>query len=151
MEVRRIRPSSLQRLLEDLRELKRDLQVQMLIEEYPVLKKLEENPSPADWATFSSYIRMIHVTQKPIHPEIRRKLLDYQKVFVEKMNQRLASVGGYWVTVEDGDTILNYYDETGELKKVKLGYVDVMNILGAKNTDKVVEIIIRRSEGTFED
>jgi hypothetical protein len=154
VEVTRVRlpEDAVKRLREELEALKRDIRAKMLVENYPLLRKLEEDPSPADWATFSAYLRVIHLSNKAIHPDVRAKISQYQAKFLDIINERLAKVGGYWVTIEEGDTLLNYYDEDeGMLQKIKLGYVDVMNILGAKNVDKVVDIIIRRSKGIFED
>ncbi|WP_297516714.1 hypothetical protein [Thermococcus sp.] len=143
---------TVKRLRADLRELRRDIQRLMVVDNYPLLQRLEKGPSPADWATFSAYLRMIHLSNDVIPREVRERISRHRKRFLDEINKRLAKTGGgYWVTIENGDTLLNYYDERGGLRKVKLGYVDVMNILGARNVDRVVEIIIKRSRGIFGD
>ncbi|NJE55313.1 hypothetical protein E3E28_08860 [Thermococcus sp. 21S9] len=147
MEAMRVKlpEETVKRLRSDLMELRRDIQRLMVIEDYPLLQRLEDSPSPSDWATFSSYLRMIHISDDVIPGEIRDKISKHQRKFLNVINRRLSVVDGrYWVTVENGDTLLHHLDERGNIRKVKLGYVDVLNILGARNVHRVVERIVKK-------
>ena len=148
MGVVSVREEIRKRLRERVKRLKNDIYIAMMIEQYPVIKDFLEDPRPFSVATFGGYLKLMKNAEN-VNEEVRKRILELEKQYVDMLNEKLLPLGGVWVTVdENGYTILNYVSNEG-VKQFKLAFNDIMNIYGGRNIDAIVEKIIERAEGRY--
>jgi hypothetical protein len=143
-----VREDVRERIKRRLERLKNDIRLVQIVENYPVVKDFLENTRPYSVASFGGYIKLMRSAEN-VNEEVKQKFKELEHHYLDLLNEKLAEVGGCWVTIdEEGYTILNYIAEDG-VRQIKLGFNDVMNIYGGRNLDQIVEKIIERAEGRY--
>ena len=132
-----------QKWLSRLKELKKDIYVELLINEYPVVKEFVEDPRPFSVASFGGYLKLVRANAN-IPEKVKERILELQSIYENILTEKVRNLG-YRVEVDDeGYTYL-----VGNGKHIKLGFNDIMNIYGGKNLEEIIDVIIKKAEGRY--